>query len=31
MVYLKVKEVLTEKKKTKYWFIKKMERQLSIT
>ncbi len=25
MVYLKVKEVLKQKKKTKYWFIKNME------
>lgn len=25
MVYLKVKEILNQKKKTKYWFIKKME------
>lgn len=31
MVYLRVKEILQEKKKTKYWFIKNMERKLSIT
>lgn len=25
MVYVRVKEILKEKKKTKYWFIKNME------
>lgn len=25
MVYVRVKEILKEKKKTKYWFVKKME------
>ena len=24
MVYVRVKEILKEKKKTKYWFVKKM-------
>lgn len=25
LVYVRVKEILKEKKKTKYWFVKKME------
>ena len=25
MIYVRVKEILKEKKKTKYWFVKKME------
>ena len=25
MVYVRVKEILNEKKKTKYWFVKQME------
>ena len=28
MVYLRVNEMLKEKKKSKYWFVKKMERRL---
>lgn len=31
MVYLRVNELLKEKKKTKYWLVKNMERRLSIT
>lgn len=30
MVYLRVNEMLKEKKKSKYWFVKKMERRLPI-
>lgn len=29
MVYLRVNELLKEKKKSKYWFVKNMERRLS--
>ena len=30
MVYIKIKEMLKKKNKSKYWFIKNMERRLSI-
>lgn len=26
MIYLRVKEILKQKKKSKYWFVKNMER-----
>jgi hypothetical protein len=29
MVYVRINEILKEKKKSKYWFIKNMERWLS--
>lgn len=31
MVYLRVDELLKEKKKSKYWLVKNMERRLSIS
>lgn len=31
MIYIRVTEILKEKKKSKYWFIKKNGRWLSIT
>ena len=31
MIQIKVKELLKKQKKTKYWFIKNMERRLSST
>lgn len=31
MIYLKINEILEEKNKTKYWFVKRMERRLSST
>nr|DAQ62399.1 MAG TPA: nonstructural protein [Caudoviricetes sp.] len=30
MVYFRINELLKKKKKSKYWFIKNMERRLSI-
>ena len=29
MIHIRVKEILKEKKRSKYWFIKNMERRIS--